>query len=133
MRAKSGSSLTRLREFPYAVGSRYENSRPFVMIGSMADRAKIEEAVFEAIDEMNARLPKGITIDKALDAPLYGKTGKLESLDFVEFIVEVESKIQTAFGIDFVLTDEDLLSKESSPFVTVGSLIEHLESVVGEQ
>jgi acyl carrier protein len=99
----------------------------------MADREKIEAAVFEAINEMNGRLPKGITIDKAFDAPLYGKTGKLESLDFVEFIVEVESKIQTAFGIYFVLTDEDLLSKESSPFITVGSLIEHLENVVNEQ
>lgn len=99
----------------------------------MADRAKIEAAVFEAIDEMNVRLPKGITIDKALDAPLYGKTGKLESLDFVEFIVEVESKIQTVFGIDFVLTDENLLSKESSPFITVGSLIDHLETAIDEQ
>jgi acyl carrier protein len=99
----------------------------------MAEREKIETAVFEAIDEMNAQLPKGIAIDKTLDAPLYGRTGKLESLDFVAFIVEVESKIQTALGIDFVLTDDNLLSKESSPFITVGSLIEHLETVIDEQ
>lgn len=96
----------------------------------MAEREKIEKAVFEAIDEMNSQLPKGIVVEKSLDAPLYGRSGKLESLDFVSFIFEVESKIQSEFGIDLVLTDENLLSKESSPFVTVGSLIEHLEGVI---
>lgn len=98
----------------------------------MTKRERIETAVLAAIDEMNAQLPNGIVIEKALDSPLYGKTGKLESLDFVAFIVEVESKIQSEFGMDFVLTDEDLLSKESSPFVTVGSLIEHLDGVIDE-
>ena len=79
---------------------------------------------------MNEQLPKGVVIDKSLDAPLYGTAGKLESLDFVAFIFEVESKVQSEFGIDFVLTDEDLLSKEKSSFSTVGTLIDHLEQVV---
>lgn len=98
----------------------------------MADREKIEKAVFEAIDGINLRLPKGILIEKSPDEPLYGKTGKLESLDFVELVFEVETKIQNEFGRDFVLTDENLLSKENSPFVTVGALIDHLETVVDE-
>lgn len=98
----------------------------------MGERERVEKAVFEAIDEINLQLPKGVTIEKSSEAPLYGKTGKLESLDFVAFIVEVEEKIQGEFGIDFVLTDENLLSKESSPFLTVGSLVEHLETVLGE-
>ena len=104
-----------------------------MILNDMAERERIEKAVFEAIDEMNGQLPAGIVIERSLDAPLYGKTGKLESLDFVALIVEVESKIQSEFGIDFVLTDENLLSKESSPFVTVGSLIEHLEEVIDEK
>jgi acyl carrier protein len=96
----------------------------------MAERARVETAVFEAIDKMNTQLPKGIVIEKTSDATLYGKTGKLESLDFVAFIMEVETAIQNEFGVDFMLTDEDLLSKEKSPFLTVGSLIDHLvESV----
>ena len=98
----------------------------------MAEIARIEKAVFEAIDEMNSQLPKGTVIEKSADAALYGKTGKLESLDFVAFIVEVEAKIQTEFEVDFMLTDENLLSKEKSPFVTVGSLVEHLQTVLEE-
>jgi acyl carrier protein len=97
----------------------------------MPERERIEKAVFDAIDEMNAQLPKGIVIEKASEAPLYGKNGTLESLDFVSFIVEVESKIQEEFGVkDFALTDENLLSKETSPFSTVGTLIDHLEKAV---
>lgn len=96
----------------------------------MAERERIEKAVFEAIDTMNSQLPKGVVIEKSLDAPLYGKTGKLESLDFVELVFEVETRIQNEFGRDFVLTDENLLSKDNSPFITVRALIEHLETAV---
>jgi len=93
----------------------------------MAEREKVEKAVFEAIDKMNAQLPKGVVIEKSEDAALYGKSGKLESLDFVAFIMEVETAVQNEFDVEFMLTDENMLSKESSPFLTVGSLIEHIE------
>jgi acyl carrier protein len=96
----------------------------------MADRQKVEKAVFDAIDDLNSHLPKGAAIEKTSDAPLYGKNGHLESLDFVEFIVEVETKVQTELGVDFFLTDENLLSKESSPFTTVGALVDHIQSVL---
>jgi acyl carrier protein len=96
----------------------------------MVDKQRVEKAVFEAIDDLNTHLPKGSSVEKTPDAPLYGKNGHLESLDFVEFIVEVESKVQSEFGVDFFLTDEDLLSKEASPFTTVGALVDHIQSVL---
>jgi len=98
----------------------------------MSKHERIKNAVYHAIDELNVQLPKGVSIDKSPDAALYGKSGKLESLDFVTLIMEVETKIQDEFGIDFLLTDEDLLSKEKSPFLTVGTLIEHLEEQLKE-
>ena len=96
----------------------------------MAERERVEKAVFKAIDETNLQLPKGVVIGKSADAPLYGHSGQLESLDFVSFVMEVETKIHEEFDIDFVLTDENLLEKDKSPFVTVGSLIDHLSQVV---
>lgn len=98
----------------------------------MSIREKVQKAVYGAIDEINEQLPGGTRLEKSPEAALYGKSGKLESLDFVAFIMEVETKIQDEFGIDFVLTDEDLLSKEKSPFLTVGTLVEHLEELLGE-
>ena len=94
---------------------------------------RISKAVFAAVDEVNEQLPKGVQIEKSLDAPLYGATGKLESLDFVTLIMEVEGKINAEFGTDITIADDDLLSKEKSPFSTLGTLIEYLHELLKEQ
>jgi acyl carrier protein len=96
----------------------------------MAHDERIATAVYAAVDELNAQLPAGVQVDKALDAPLYGSTGKLESLDFVTLIMEVEEKINAEFGTDITIADENLLSKEKSPFSTLGTLIEYLQELL---
>ena len=99
----------------------------------MANEDRIRQAVYAAVDEVNDQLPKGAHIDKSLDAPLYGAAGKLESLDFVTLIMEVEEKINREFGTDITIADENLLSKEKSPFSNLGTLIEYLQELVKEQ
>lgn len=95
----------------------------------MADE-RIKNAVFSAVDEVNSQLPAGVSIEKSLDAPLYGAGGKLESLDFVTLIMEVEEKVNAEFGTNITIADENLLSKQKSPFSTLGTLIEYLEQVL---
>ena len=99
----------------------------------MASDGKISRAVFSAVDELNKQLPKGVQVEKSLDAPLYGAAGKLESLDFVTFIMEVEEKIKAEFGVDITIADENLLSKEKSPFSSVRTLTEYLEEVLKQE
>lgn len=94
---------------------------------------RISKAVFAAVDEVNEQLPTGVSIEKSLDAPLYGASGKLESLDFVTLIMEVEEKINAEFGTDITIADDNLLSKEKSPFSTLGTLIEYLHDLLKEQ
>jgi acyl carrier protein len=96
----------------------------------MANNERITKAVYAAVDELNRQLPKGVEVEKSLDAPLYGAAGKLESLDFVTFIMEVEEKIKAEFGVDITIADENLLSKEKSPFSSLRTLIEYLEEVL---
>lgn|SRR4051812_5974438 len=96
----------------------------------MSNRERIVRAVYSAVDDLNEQVPAGVTIEKSPDAPLYGKSGKLESLDFVTFIMEVEEKVREEFGVDVMITDENLLSKEKSPFSTLGTLTEYLEGVL---
>jgi acyl carrier protein len=95
----------------------------------MTDHDKILKVVYSAIDELNKQLPAGITIDKSPDAPLYGQAGKLESLDFVTLIMEVEEKIRGEFGIDLTIADENLLSRQKSPFATVQALTDYLSEL----
>jgi acyl carrier protein len=91
---------------------------------------RILKAVYEAIDALNAQLPPGVSVGKSLEAPLYGPTSKLESLDFVTLVMEVEEKINAEFGTDITIADEHLLSKQDSPFSSVRTLIEYLEEVL---
>ena len=99
----------------------------------MPNDERIAKAVYAAVDELNEQLPSGVHVDKALDAPLYGSTGKLESLDFVTLIMEVEEKINAEFGTDITIADENLLSKEKSPFSTLGTLIDYLNELLTKE
>jgi acyl carrier protein len=94
---------------------------------------RISKAVFAAVDGLNEQLPPGTHVEKSLDAPLYGASGKLESLDFVTLIMEVEEKINAEFGTDITIADDNLLSKEKSPFSTLGTLIEYLRELLKEK
>ena len=100
----------------------------------MANQERIAAVVYSAVDELNKQLPKGgAQVEKSPDAPLYGVGGKLESLDFVTFIMEIEEKIKSEFGVDITIADENLLSKEKSPFSTLRTLIEYLEEVLKQE
>src|SRR5437870_11520082 len=96
----------------------------------MANDERITKAVFNAVDELNSQLPAGVAVEKSLDAPLYGARGKLESLDFVTLIMEVEEKINAEFGTSITIADENLLSKQKSPFSTLETLIEYLDETL---
>jgi acyl carrier protein len=96
----------------------------------MATDERVSKAVFSAVDELNTQLPAGVSVEKSLDAPLYGAGGKLESLDFVTLIMEVEEKINAEFGTNITIADENLLSKAKSPFSTLRTLIEYLEELI---
>jgi len=99
----------------------------------MSSDERISKAVYSAVDDLNDQLPKGVQIDKSLDAPLYGASGKLESLDFVTLIMEVEEKINAEFGTDITIADDNLLSKEKSPFSTLRTLIEYLHELLNKE
>ena len=99
----------------------------------MSNRERITNAVHGAVDELNEQLPANGQIGKSLDAPLYGTAGTLESLDFVTLIMEVEEKINAEFGTDITITDDNLLSKEKSPFSTLGTLIDYLQEMLKDK
>ena len=98
----------------------------------MSDAEKLERAIYAAVDELNGQLPKGVHVEKTLDAPLYGKGGKLESIDVVGLIIEVEEKIKEEFGIAITIADERAVSEQNSPFLTVGTLTKYVANLLKE-
>jgi acyl carrier protein len=98
----------------------------------MSNQERIVRAVYRAVDELNTQLPRGVHVEKSLDAELYGKTGKLESIDVVNFIMEVEDQIREEFGVSITIADDRAMSQQNSPFLTLGTLTEYLAQLLNE-
>ena len=98
----------------------------------MSNHERVVTAVYRAVDELNKQLPRGVHVEKALDAPLYSKTGQLESIDVVTLIMEVEDQIKSEFGASITIADDRAMSQQNSPFRTVGTLSDYVAELLSE-
>lgn len=98
----------------------------------MTDKLKVIQAIYNAIDEVNSTLTEEQQLGKSEDEVLYGQTGKLDSLGFVNLIVTIEEEITDAFDVVCTLADEKAFSQKNSPFRTVATLANYIESNLSE-
>ena len=92
----------------------------------MAKKEKIIELVFDSVDENNQQLPEERQLKKLTGAVLFGASGGLDSLGLVNLIVDVEQKIEDAFGVTINLADEKAISQKNSPFATIETLAAYI-------
>jgi acyl carrier protein len=92
-------------------------------------RTQLRDAVFAAIDELNAHRPPHERLPKALDTALTGEHGPLDSLAFVNLIVALEQRLDAIFGTTMSLLDDDRLDPTAGQFRTVQALIDYLETL----
>ncbi len=64
------------------------------------------------------------------DSQLYGKGGVLDSLGLVRVIAELEEIIYEHSQKDIILADEKAMSQKSSPFRSVASLSDYIETLL---
>ena len=86
----------------------------------------ILQTIFETIDEVNNMLPEERRLQKLPDTFLAGDTGNLDSLGLINFIVELESRLQNIFGLKFNLIE--LLEMPEEPMKTIGGLAKFIQS-----
>ena len=91
---------------------------------------RVLEAIYEAVDEINEQLPAAQWLAKDPDMVLFGPGGRLDSLGLVNFIAEVEARLEDNFDTVITLADEKALSQKRSPFHTIGSLSEYVGSLL---
>lgn len=87
------------------------------------DQKAILELVYESIDTINDLLPESEHVPKAPDSVLFGQGGRLDSLNLVLLIVDIEQRIAEMSGQAISLTSERAMSGMNSPFRTVSSLV----------
>ena len=98
----------------------------------MAEKEKIQQLIFEVIDENNTQVPEDEQLEKSIDSVLSGESGKLNSLGLVNFIVAIEQKIGEQFDTTITLADEKALSQRNSPFRSVGTLVDYILQLLKE-
>ena len=98
----------------------------------MSKNERTLQLIYDAIDDVNAALEEGEKINKAPETALFGESGSLDSLGFVNLIVAVEQKMEEKFGTTIAIADERAMSRKRSPSRTVGSLAEYISSLLEE-
>jgi len=96
----------------------------------LARRERILELVIAAISELNQQRDPGDQVGMEDQALLYGQGGPLDSLGFVNFIADLEGRVETEFGQWINLADEELLAREESPFQNPGALATYIDEVL---
>ncbi len=83
----------------------------------------------EVVDALNGQ--KEDSIGK--DTIIFGANGLLDSMGLVTLITDLEERIVEEFGSSLILTDERAMSQTRSPFRTVSSLGQYINSLIEEE
>src|SRR5215471_3960589 len=94
------------------------------------EKSKVEAIVSGAVDEVNKQLRRSRRLGKSRDTMLSGETGGLDSLGLVNLVFVIEQKVEQEFSVSVCLADEEAIEPENGPFLTLGSLTDHLQRVL---
>ena len=96
----------------------------------MVTKNKIDHISTEAIAEINSNLPKDKQFLISKETPLFGENANIDSLGFVNLLVNIEYNIEDEFNLSITIADEHAMSQKNSPFKTLGTLSEYVLGLV---
>lgn len=94
--------------------------------------SKVQAIVFGAIRNLNEEQPDDNQIVLDRSSVLFGNDSTVDSLALVSVIVDVETALGSEFDAPIALTDDRAMSREPSPFDTVGTLIDYITELLQE-
>lgn len=98
----------------------------------MIDREAISKIVFDALVEFREQSDGNPLIANDISETLFGKGGSLDSLGLVNLITMIEERMDDEHSVVLTLADDKAMSREKSPFRSVGNLIDYLCEIVKE-
>jgi acyl carrier protein len=96
----------------------------------MISDEKIQQLIYEVVDEINAKLPEDEQLTKEPETLLYGEEGNLDSLGLVIFVAAIEKKLEDELGAVITIVNEKILSAENSPLKSISSLVNYIATLV---
>lgn len=98
----------------------------------MLSRDEILQAVFNAIDEVNALSPQEVRLKKSGDAPLFGPKGNLDSLGLINLMVATERELEGQSGIQVNIANEGAMSRPNEVFQTINTLVDYIDGLLNK-
>ena len=93
-------------------------------------KEQVTALVYRAVDEVNTELTSDQQLQKTPATVLFGSQATIDSMGLVSFIVAVEEQLSDELGLSMTLADDKAMSMERSPFKTLATLIEYVQSRV---
>jgi len=94
---------------------------------------KITQMLFDVVDELNQLRPADEHLEKDLETPLAGDSGRLDSAGLINLIAATEQRTAAEFGRTILLTDEQTLSQVDRVFRTLGTLADYIHRRLDEK
>jgi D-alanine--poly(phosphoribitol) ligase subunit 2 len=91
-----------------------------------AHRNDLLQLLYECLAEINEQRPPASRFPLSETASLFGKSGGLDSLGYINFVAEIEQKIEARYQLQIMLQTSDAFAASSDPWRDVGSLADHL-------
>lgn len=91
----------------------------------------ILQLVYLSVDEINLELDA--KLEKKESENIFSANSKLDSMGLVNFIMDVEERIQDHFKLELTLADDKAMSQIRSPFRTIASLVEYIEVLINNK
>ncbi len=95
------------------------------------DKHNVRDTVLSIVNEVGKELDNENLLSPTSSTKLFGTN--LTSLGIVMLVSELEQAIYNNTSIQIVLADERAMSQATSPFRTVDSLINYVESLITEK
>ena len=83
------------------------------------------ELLVHFIEENEIDLNEEFVVDK--NTRLIGTTSIFDSMELVQFIVEVENLLNEDFNLEIELTSEKAMSRQNSPFISLTTLSKYIK------
>ena len=87
-------------------------------------KSSLVKLLNQFVNENEIELDIDVVIDENIR--LIGTSSVFDSMELVQFIVEVEGLLDEEFEIEIELTSDKAMSRRNSPFISINTLSEYI-------
>lgn len=96
----------------------------------MLNRESILNVIYDSLDELNEIAAEKYSFTHSEQEVLFGRAGKLDSLDLVNLLVIIEEKLENEFEVVITIANERAISEKNSPFSNIDRLASFIKKEV---